>query len=204
MNTNQILSSTALRASTQATITANSSLEISSKGCFLNAIFCLESVMKRFGLMLFLGMTALVAGCTQLGGIKQNPSISLADIELVELGLLEQRFNLKLRIQNPNDIALRINGMTFDVELNGVDFAKGLSDQVVTVPRMGEKVMEVKATSTLGTLWKQLGELEKSSREKVEYRLSGRLFLEGLGSVPFERKGDVFMPFNGADYLQKF
>ncbi|SDY86721.1 LEA type 2 family protein [Nitrosomonas sp. Nm33] len=204
MNTHQILSSITSRASTQATITANSSLEISSKGCFLNAIFCLEGVMKRFGLMLFLGMTALVVGCTQLGGIKQNPSISLADIELVELGLLEQRFNLKLRIQNPNDIALRINGMTFDVELNGVDFAKGLSDQVVTVPRLGEKVMEVKATSTLGTLWKQLGELEKSSREKVEYRLSGRLFLEGLGSVPFERKGDVFTPFNGAGHLQKF
>lgn len=155
-------------------------------------------------LMLFLGMIALIAGCTQLGGIKQIPHITLADIELVELGFLEQQFILKLRIQNPNDVALHINGMTFNVELNGTVFAKGLSDKVVNVPRMSEKVMEVKATSTLGMVWKQLGEMQKSGRDKIDYRLSGRIFLEGLGSVPFEQKGDVSMFFDGADDLQKF
>ncbi|SDH14316.1 LEA type 2 family protein [Nitrosomonas sp. Nm132] len=158
--------------------------------------------MERIILKLFLVMAALVAGCTQLAGIKHNPDITLAGIELVEFGLLEQRFILKMRIQNPNDIALHINGITFDVELNGVAFAKGLSDKVVIVPRLGETVMEVKATSTLGMIWKQLGELQKSSRDKVDYRLSGRLFLQGLGSVPFEQKGNVSMP-NGADDLEK-
>jgi hypothetical protein len=51
-------------------------------------------------------------------------------------------------------------------------------------------------------IWKQLGELQKSSRDKVDYRLSGRLFLQGLGSVPFEQKGNVSMP-NGAGDLEK-
>lgn len=160
--------------------------------------------MKRIVLILLLGMVTLVAGCTQLGAIKQKPEITLTNIELVELGLLEQRFNLKLRIQNPNDVALRINGMAFDVELNGVAFAKGLSDKTVTVPRMSETILELKVTSTLGTLWRQLNELHKSNRDKIDYQLSGRLFLEGLGSVPFEQKGDVFMPFSGADDSQRF
>ncbi len=161
--------------------------------------------MKRIViLVLFLGMAALEAGCTQLAGIKQNPDITLAGIELVELGLLEQRFILKLRIQNPNDVALPINGMTFDVELNGAAFAKGLSDKVVTVPRMGEMVMEVKAISNLGAVWKQWGELQKSSPDRVSYRLFGRLFLKGLGSIPFERKGGVSMPFNGVDDVEVF
>lgn len=155
--------------------------------------------MKRIVLMLFLGMVALVTGCVHLAGIKQNPDISLTGIELVELGLLEQRFNLKLRIQNPNDAALPINGMTFEIELNGATFAKGLSDKVVIVPRLGETVMEVKATSTLGMVWKQLVESQKSNRDKVDYRLSGRLFLQGLGSIPFEQKGNVSMPNSAAD-----
>ncbi len=160
--------------------------------------------MKCIVLILFLGMAALVTGCTQLAGIKQDPDITLAGIELVELGLLEQRFIVKLRIHNPNDVALHINGMSFDVELNGTSFAKGLSDKVVTVPRMGETVIEVKATSTFGMVWKQLNQLQKSSHNKVDYRLFGRLFLQGLGSVPFEQKGDVSMPFNGVEDLERF
>ncbi|CAE6486733.1 MAG TPA: hypothetical protein DEO56_04170 [Nitrosomonas nitrosa] len=158
--------------------------------------------IKRIVLILFLGMIVLVTGCVRLAGIKQNPDISLAGIELVELGLLEQRFNLKLRIQNPNDVALPINGMTFEIELDGATFARGLSDKVVTVPRLGEIVMEVKAASTLGMVWKQLVESQKSRRDKVDYRLSGRLFLQGLGSVPFEQKGNVSMP-NSTDDLEK-
>lgn len=154
--------------------------------------------MKHVVLMLFLGMAVFVASCTQLGAIKQSPNVTLASIELVQLGLLEQRFILKLRIQNPNDVALHINGITFDAELNRVAFAKGLSDKIVTVPRLGETVMEVQATSTLGMVWKQLGELHKSSRDKIDYRLSGRLFLQGLGSIPFEQKGDVSLPINSA------
>ena len=92
--------------------------------------------------------------------------------------------------------------MTFEIELDGATFARGLSDKVVTVPRLGETVMEVKATSTLGMVWKQLVESQKSHRDKVDYRLSGRLFLQGLGSVPFEQKGNVSMP-NSTDDLEK-
>ncbi|WP_430233128.1 LEA type 2 family protein [Nitrosomonas communis] len=154
--------------------------------------------MPRIVLIIFLGMVALITACTQLGAIKQKPEITLANIELVELGLLEQRFNLQLRIQNPNDVALRINGMTVDLELNGTKFAKGLSDKAVTVPRMSEAVMEVKATSSLGMLWQQLSQLEKSSSDKIDYRISGQLFVDGLGSIPFEQQGDVSIPLNGA------
>ena len=161
--------------------------------------------MKRIVLILFLGIAVLVAGCTQLAGIKQSPDITLADIELEKLGFLEQRFLVKLRIRNPNDVALHINGMTFDVELNGTSFAKGLSDKAVTVPRMGETVIEVKATSTLGMVWKQLSQLQKSGHDKVDYRLFGRLFLRGLSSsIPFEQKGDVSLPFNNVENLEKF
>ncbi|SFM42966.1 LEA type 2 family protein [Nitrosomonas communis] len=140
--------------------------------------------MPRIVLILFLDMVALLVACTQLGTIKQKPEITLANIELVELGLLEQRFNLQLRIQNPNDVALRINGMTVDLELNGTKFAKGLSDKTVTVPRMSEAVMEVKATSSLGMLWQQLSQLEKSSSDKIDYQNLWTTLSGGAGQHP--------------------
>jgi LEA14-like dessication related protein len=104
------------------------------------------------------------------------------------------RFILTLRVQNPNDVELRINGLSVEVELNGQPFITGLSDKGVTVPRFGEAVLEVMATSTLGSALKQLRELQKGGRERIDYRIVGRLNLSGIGTVPFERRGDLQMP----------
>lgn len=150
--------------------------------------------MKYRVICLGLVLMCFLAGCASLAGIRHSPDITLAGLDVAEIGLLEQRFVLKLRIQNPNDVDLPINGMRFDVELNGLAFAKGLSDKAVTVPRLGEIVLEVTATSTLGTVWRQLRELQREGRDRVTYRLEGRVLLPTLGSVPFVQAGDIAMP----------
>lgn len=137
---------------------------------------------------------ALLAGCASLVGIGQPPGVTLAGIDLREIGLFEQRFGLKLRIQNPNAVDLPISGLSFEVELNGHPFANGLSNQSVTVPKMGEATLDVDAVSNLASLLKQLQELQKGGRDRVDYRIIGRLSAGALGSIPFERKGDVPMP----------
>jgi len=139
-------------------------------------------------------LVILLAGCAGLSGLSQKPEISLAGLELAEFKLFEQRFKMKLRIQNPNDADLRINGLTFDVDLGGQPFAKGLSERAVTVPRLGEAILDVQATSNLGSVLKQLRELKKRGRDRVDYRLSGRVDVDGYGSIPFDRRGDVQMP----------
>lgn len=136
----------------------------------------------------------LLAACAGLGGLSQKPEISLAGLDLVEFGLFEQRFAIRLRIRNPNDVDLPISGLAFDVELNGQHFATGVSDRAVTVPRLSEAVLEVTATSNLGSVLRQIRELQKCGRDRVDYRMAGRISLDGIGSIPFERKGDVPMP----------
>jgi LEA14-like dessication related protein len=150
--------------------------------------------MRRRRFLLVAALCGALAACSGLSGITQKPEISLAGVELVDFGLFEQRFKLDLRIQNPNDVALPIRGLSFDVELNGQHFAKGVSDQAVTVPRFGEAVLAVTATSNLGNVLRQLNELQQSGRQRADYRIGGRLELAGVGSIPFERKGDVAMP----------
>lgn len=149
--------------------------------------------MKRRLALCALGVS-LLAACAGLSGLTQKPEVSLAGLDLVELGLLEQRFLLRLRVQNPNDVALPVRGLTFDVELNGQPFASGLSDRAVVVPRFGEAVLEVKATSNLSGVLRQLRELRRSGRERVDYRIFGRIALDGMGSLPFERKGEIDAP----------
>lgn len=143
-------------------------------------------------LVLALLGASLLWGCAALS--THPPEVTLAGIDIVEAGLLEQRFAMKLRLQNPNDAGITITGLSFQVEVNGQTFAKGVSGQTVTVPRFGEAVLAVDAVSNLASVLRQITELSKGGREGIDYRIHGRLATGDFGSVPFESKGELRLP----------
>ncbi len=137
-----------------------------------------------------IGLAALLAlaACTQIGETR-SPQVHVVDIRLLPGGLLEQRFRVDLRIGNPNDFDLPIDGLTFELDLNGRRFAEGFTNEAVTVPRLGEARISVNASTTLLDMIEQaliLGELSELS-----YRIEGVVYLRGLGrrQVPYERGG---------------
>ena len=78
-----------------------------------------------------------------------------------EMRLLEQTFTMELRIQNPSDADLDINGMAFELEINGQPFAKGVSNQSVKVERLSTKVVQVEAYTGFISILRQLSEARK-------------------------------------------
>lgn len=139
-----------------------------------------------------LGLTAL-GGCAGLQLGMRKPEVSVANIRLLDGNLLEQRFLLTLRVMNPNTSEIAIEGLTFKVDLNGQPFAKGVGNQPVVVPRLGEAMVEVTATTGLGGLLRQLKAFGKG-REKVDYRISGRLVTGSFGGIDFDQTGEVELP----------
>lgn len=138
-----------------------------------------------------LGLTAL-GGCAGLRLGMQKPEVTVANIRLLDGNLLEQRFLLTLRVMNPNTSEIAIEGLTFKVDLNGQPFAKGVGNQPVVVPRLGEAMVEVTATTGLGGLLRQLKAFK--GREKVDYRISGRLVTGNFGGIDFDQTGEVELP----------
>jgi len=143
--------------------------------------------MRVRGLAIF-AMLVVLTGCAALDETAP-PQVTLSDIRMLQGGLFEQRFQVDLRIRNPNDFDLSIDGLTFALELNGQDFADGVSDQQVTVPRLAEAVVPVTASTTLLQMVQQA--LRLGERADLDYRLSGDVFLAGLTrrAVPYERSG---------------
>jgi LEA14-like dessication related protein len=137
-------------------------------------------------------VVAALAACSAMR--LQAPKVSLADFELRGGNLVEQRFALKLRVQNPNDREIAIQGLSFDIDLNGKPFAHGVGDKAATVPRFGEGIVEVEAVSNLGNLLRQIGDLAKSGRDGVPYRVKGQVLADGIGSVPFDSRGEWKLP----------
>jgi LEA14-like dessication related protein len=139
-------------------------------------------------------VSALLAGCAGLPPGMQAPSVTIADLGAGDAGLFEQQFNLRLRIQNPNPDEFKIDGIAFDLDINGQSFAKGVGNQLVTVPRYGSAFMSVEAVTTLGSslsfLIRQFGRFVESNRVIFKYRIRGVLNIAGGSRVPFEETGE--------------
>jgi LEA14-like dessication related protein len=137
-----------------------------------------------------------IAGCAGLPAGMEAPSITIADLSAGDVGVFEQQFNIKLRIQNPNTEDLRIDGIAFDLDVNGAPFAKGVGNQAVTIPRYGSGTMSVEAVSSLGGLIRQFSTLIQGEKPGFRYRVKGVVSIAGGSRIPFERSGEFDMsPF---------
>jgi LEA14-like dessication related protein len=111
---------------------------------------------------------------------------------MIDAQLFEQRYALTLRIQNPNSFDLDVNGLSFEVELNGREFAHGVSNKGVLIPAYGESTLEVEVTSSLFNIVDQINALERRQGKSLEYRIHGKISTANhLLSLPFERKGEI-------------
>lgn len=148
---------------------------------------------KRSSLWLpLLVAIALVSGCAITGDLANAPRVSLADLRLAEVGLLEQRYVAWLRIQNPNDTDLNVRGMEYTIYLNGRKFADGVSDRDFSVPGYGEEIVEVNLTSTALRVLDQFRSLSEGESQVLRYRIAGSLSLEGLRrSVAFSHQDEI-------------
>lgn len=155
----------------------------------------MKTGVRRRCLMLGLAVlgSTLFGGCAGLQLGLQKPEVAVADLRLLDGNLIEQRFALTLRVTNPNTTEIAIEGLTFTVDLNGQSFAKGVSNKPVVIPRLGEGRVEVVATTGLGGILRQLNAF-RDGRDKVDYRLRGRLVTGNFGGIDFDQQGEVALP----------
>ena len=138
-----------------------------------------------------------LAACA-VWGVREPLNVTIADIKPIEMSVLEQRFAVKVRLLNPNDVDIAFDGVAFDLEINGKPFAKGVSSQSSLVPRFGEALVDLQMVSGLHNILRQIAELQKGDLSSVSYRIKGRLHpVGGLGFIPFDATGEFAFPTGG-------
>ena len=136
-----------------------------------------------------LPLAACAGGGFGSGGL-EPPEVTLSDIQFRGAGLLEQKLGLVLRLRNPNETDLALDGMRVQLDVDGEPFATGLSNENVTVPALGEGMVTVEAISGTAGI---LGRLRSvTGLQDIDYSLKGTTFLrDGGRKLPFEQKGTV-------------
>jgi LEA14-like dessication related protein len=135
----------------------------------------------------------LAASCSTMPRDFEVPHVNIVSMTPKEMAVFEQKFDVQLRIQNPNDMELGVKGLRFDIELNDREFANGMSGQRITVPRFGSEIVDVEVFTTLGSFLRQVQGFGASAGNKVRYRLKGTAFVEAPSTfkAPFEEHGEI-------------
>ena len=134
-------------------------------------------------------------GCAGVGKRLEPPSVKLADIRLEALNVLEAVFDVKLRVFNTNDTALQIRGIECKIDLNGKEFAIGVSESEVEVPSYGTALLPLQVYSSVFDIIKNAADLP--SQNQLDYRIKGKLRLGGSAFpsiLPFESQGHISLP----------
>ena len=141
--------------------------------------------------VILLALVSLATGCSFLRYRNaQAPRVSVTGIELAGFSIFEQRFDVGLRLQNPNDFQLPITGMDYQLFVEDAAVASGLSDTVVTLPAWGEKQITVSVIGNVLNSLSQLRRWQQSGSNSLDYRLEGRLKMADVAfKIPFTQRG---------------
>lgn len=150
--------------------------------------------MNRFvRALLWMVLACVAAGCSQLP-LRDPLRISLVGIEPLPGQGLELRMAMKLRVQNPNDTAVDFDGVSLEVDLRGMSFASGVSDQVGSVPRYSEVVVSVPVSVSAMSVLRQGLSFANGDRSNITYAIRGKIGGSMLGSTSFKTNGQVELP----------
>ncbi|KIO48050.1 LEA type 2 family protein [Nitrosospira sp. NpAV] len=142
-------------------------------------------------ILLIYAFAFLLSGCAALG-MHEPLRVSLAGVEPLEGRGMEARFAVHLRIQNHDGRPLDYDGVALDLDLRGMSFASGVSDQQGTIPRFGEAVITVPVTVPATTIIRHAFGLAAGDHTKADYHLRGHLGGQGFAiGRRFDSKGEI-------------
>ena len=143
--------------------------------------------------LVLLLLLVLPLGCALKYGRLEAPKLNLVGFRLVAAQLLEQRYALTFRVINPNDVALPVTGIYYEVEVEGKPFATGVSATPVDLPAYGETRVTVEMSTTLLQSIHSLAGIAEARPDSLEFNLKGHLNvnLPMVGKIPFSETGKI-------------
>lgn len=135
--------------------------------------------------MLVLSLT-LAGGCASLYGDKDPPAISMESFRTVASeDSAIPRFEVTLRVANPNKTALKIAGIAYSIEILGKELIMGVTDDVPVIEPYSEEIVKLEAGLQVVGILRLMASLGTTPKEALDYRFSAKIDFEGF--MPTQR-----------------
>jgi LEA14-like dessication related protein len=153
-------------------------------------MFTQARIITIIGLVILLGLS----GCSSwTGADRREPQVHLLRVELVRAKLLQQKFKLHFRVDNPNHSSLHVRGLRYRVYLSDMLLTEGESSRWFTVEPHASKYFVVPVETNLWQHLRKAVKLLKKPDQPIPYVLEGELKTGILlrHNVHLSRKGEI-------------
>ena len=126
-----------------------------------------------------------LASCASVMPPTDPPKVSFENIRSLPAEGVGPRFEITLRIANPNEQALDIAGISYTMDLLGKEVISGVTNEVPVIEGYTEEVVKVEAGINLFDILRLVSSLGRNQSEALEYRFRAKIDFRGL--VPTQR-----------------
>jgi LEA14-like dessication related protein len=141
--------------------------------------------MRRLLIILFaLGLS----GCSLFVPKLERPTLSVVGVQLLKSDLWHQELRVRMRVQNPNDRALPVEGIVYQLDVEGQELAHGMSGDRFVVPALGEAEFDMSVSANMANM---IFKLLSRNTSQLQYRIYGKISLSAglLRSIRFDDHG---------------
>lgn len=132
----------------------------------------------------------LCAGCTTLRPDFEKPSVSVTSFKPLTDQGLTPRFEIGMRVVNPNATKLNLRGMSYKIFLNDYEVVEGAANELPAVQAYGEAEFNVIATVGLMEGIRFVNGLLQNKSGQIAYRFQTKLDIGAMTpAIRIEKTG---------------
>lgn len=139
--------------------------------------------LVRLGVLLC--ALSMLSACASLMGDRDPPTVSVENVRSLPGEGSAPRFEITLRIANPNKEALDIAGISYSIDILDHSLVTGVTNQVPHIDAYSEQTVTLEAGVNLFQLLRLLADLGRQRSEALDYRFAAKIDFRGF--VPTQR-----------------
>ncbi len=134
----------------------------------------------KFRRSILMLLVFVVVGCAPLSPNFETPTVNLTSFRVLPGSSIVPTFEIGLHVINPNRTALKLQGLSYNVELEGFRILSGVSNQLPVIEAYGEGDVLLQASPDLFSTISLFTNLLNQPRDKFSFSLEALLDVGGL------------------------
>ncbi len=123
----------------------------------------------------------VLSGCATMNLDYEEPSVELVSFKVLPANGFEQNFEIGLKLTNPNNFELPLNGISYQLNVAGESLAHGVAADIPTAAAFGESRFVVPVSTSLFGGIKVIKALVSNKGQDISYQLKAKLDI----AIPF-------------------
>jgi len=103
------------------------------------------------------------------------PTVSVKSFAVMPGATMAPRFKIGLRVVNPNDFPLELEGASYSVSLEGFEILTGAANDLPTIAAYGEGEFTIDAQADLLDSMRFFNSMASDPRTELDYELKAKL-----------------------------